>query len=69
MCGIGLATKGVICQGRETLVGIGGGGVIYRDRKPPPKFRFPKVDADLIEVIGKDEECVQVKIVLVEAIS
>jgi len=65
MCGIGLATKGVICQGREAIVSIGGGGIIYRDRIPPSKFRFPKVKADLIDIINEDNEYLsQIKITL-----
>lgn len=68
MCGIGLATKGVICRGRDVLVGVGGGGVVYRDRKPS-KFKFPKVDAELIEIISTKKEDFQVKISLVETIT
>lgn len=65
MCGIGLATKGFICKTR--VVGIpGGGGVVYRDRKPASKFKFPKVDAELIEVIGEPENCVNVTVRFVE---
>ena len=67
MCGIGLATKGFICK--KHLVGIGGGGVIYRDRKPVPKFKFPKVDAELIEIIGEPDKCINIKVTFVEAMS
>ena len=59
MCGIGLATKGFICNHKQ-LVGMGGGGVIYRDRKPSQKFKFPKVNAELIGVIPESEKCMNV---------
>lgn len=64
MCGIGLATKGFICNKR--LVGVGGGGIVYRNRKPPSKFKFPKVDATLIEVISESERQINITATFVE---
>lgn len=77
MTGIGLVTKGKICPAREvTYGGIGGGGIIYRDRevkKTPTKeeceiLYFPKVKTELIEVLKEQEKKFSVKVIFLEAI-
>ena len=75
MTGVGLATKGKICPSTTSYSGVGGGGIIYRDRykKPTKKecelLYFPKVYMDLIRMLNDGCELVRLPEIQTDSIN